>query len=402
MVKIEMSTTDELIEEVVRTTDHLSFYVADLGEVERQYAAWMECLPQVRPYYAIKCNPSPGMLTTINALGGGFDCASKAEIEAVLHLGIDASDIIYANPCKPESHLRFAKESGVEMMTFDNQDELLKIQRVYPQAKLLIRLLADDEFAAHPLGAKFGASAETTLALLQTAKQLNLDVIGCSFHVGSGCSTAMIFHHALEFCKTVCDQGAGLGFNMKLIDIGGGFPGRLNIMKGVTLGDIAKVVTKAMDDFFDSSYTFISEPGRYFCSSAFTLVTTVTSRRRVQVPGKASFMYYLGDGVYGAFNMIVNDHIPAPTPTIVGESMDIKETHESSLWGPTCDSLDCIVKGAQLPEMEVGTWLKFYPMGAYTLACAASFNGFSPAPVYYVSGRSKSVGTGRPIEEMES
>lgn len=46
-----------------------------------------------------------------------------------------ADRIIYANPCKQSSYIRFAQEVGVEIMTFDNENELLKIKQIYPKAK---------------------------------------------------------------------------------------------------------------------------------------------------------------------------------------------------------------------------------------------------------------------------
>jgi diaminopimelate decarboxylase len=51
-----------------------------------------------------------------------------------LHLLL-ADRIIYANPCKQSSYIRYAQEVGVEIMTFDNEQELLKIQQIYPHAK---------------------------------------------------------------------------------------------------------------------------------------------------------------------------------------------------------------------------------------------------------------------------
>lgn len=59
------------------------------------------------PGVAVKCNPSIGMLKTLESLGCSFDCASKGEIELVLGLGVDASRIIYANPCKQISALKY-------------------------------------------------------------------------------------------------------------------------------------------------------------------------------------------------------------------------------------------------------------------------------------------------------
>ena len=55
-----------------------------------------------------------------------------------------------------------------------------------------------------------------------------------------------------------------------------------------------------------------------------------------------------------------------------------------SIWGPTCDSLDHIASNAKLPLMDIGDWLIFEDMGAYSLSVAGSFNGFPVPKVYPV------------------
>jgi hypothetical protein len=71
-----------------------AFFLVDLGSVYRQHKLFLEKLPQVRPFYAVKCNPDPMILQSLSALGTGFDCASRAEIEAILSLNVDPSRII--------------------------------------------------------------------------------------------------------------------------------------------------------------------------------------------------------------------------------------------------------------------------------------------------------------------
>lgn len=40
----------------------------------------------------------------------------------------------------------------------------------------------------------------------------------------------------------------------------------------------------------------------------------------------------------------------------------------SQVWGPTCDSADCVYKDVLLPELRNGDWLMFPNAGAYTVA----------------------------------
>ena len=375
-----------------------SFFVADLGEVYRQLVRWKHNLPRVEPFYAVKCNPDLKVLKLLQALGTGFDCASQSEIDLVQSLGVPTENIIYANPCKAASHLRFAKHRNVKMMTFDNADELYKVQRVYPEAHLLLRILTDDEKSLCRLGLKYGAPLHTTYGLLCLAKQLGLNVIGVSFHVGSGNDNdPAVFDDACVRARKVFDEALEVGFgDLQLLDIGGGF-GHGNF------DNIAHVLNHSIDKLFPPSVRVIAEPGRYFVSSAFTLAVNVIARRLSSddVPPETaeedvekSVMYYVNDGVYGAFNCILFDHqqpIPqilshkckflhkqspmehALVTDIVEKLADENGMVRCSIWGPTCDSLDCITRECALPcVLDIGDWLYFEDMGAYT-TCASTY-----------------------------
>lgn len=75
------------------------------------------------------------VIQTLAALGTGFDCASKGEIANVFSFGVAPESIIYANPTKPISHLNFAQETNVRIMTVDSDFELQKIAKHYPNAR---------------------------------------------------------------------------------------------------------------------------------------------------------------------------------------------------------------------------------------------------------------------------
>lgn len=111
------------------------FYVFNIGDVVKKHQIWIEQMPNVVPHYAVKCNDNDVVLATLIALGSSFDCASKGEIAKVLNLGVHPDKIIFANPTKPKSHIRYAAMVGVKTMTFDCDIELQKIKAIYPDAK---------------------------------------------------------------------------------------------------------------------------------------------------------------------------------------------------------------------------------------------------------------------------
>ncbi|KAL5122014.1 Ornithine decarboxylase [Pleosporales sp. CAS-2024a] len=372
--------------------DEDAFFIADLGDVYRQHLRWKKNLARVKPHYAVKCNPDPQVLRLMSELGMGFDCASKNEIETVLRLGVDPARIIYAQPCKTKSYLRYAANAGVKQMTFDNADELYKTKQLFPHAELFLRILTDDSASLCRLSQKFGASLDTTAELLELAKKLDLNVVGVAFHVGSGASDPKAFIKAVQDARFVFDQAATFGFNMHTLDVGGGFTG------DVTFEPMAAVLSASLDEYFPPHIRVIGEPGRYYVSTAFTIACHVIARRTVPdaTLGTTSYMLYLNDGVYGNFSSIIFDH-QHPVPRVLKSGnhvlydvrpsgYDTPSQVEYSIWGPTCDGIDIISSSCTFPELlNVGDWLYFEDMGAYTKCSATKFNGFTDShDVVYV------------------
>ncbi|KAI8819976.1 pyridoxal-dependent decarboxylase [Fimicolochytrium jonesii] len=370
-----------------------AFFVGDMGEIKRQHDQWNRLLPRVEPFYAVKCNPNETILNTLANLGTGFDCASKGEIQMALDQGVDPSKIIYANPCKQVSHIRFALNAGVRMMTFDNADELRKIKLIHPTAQMVLRILTDDSRSICKLGTKFGASQAAVPHLLKTARELDMDVIGISFHVGSGCFDAQAFGDAVALARRAFDEGKNHGYEFSLLDVGGGFPG--NNAEGVNFHQIAAILGPAIDRYFGPEIRVIAEPGRYYVSSAFTLAVNVIARREIDASGDDHpyFMYYVNDGMYASFNCLTFDHAIV-TPRVLARANQFlynqpttgsESEFPCSIWGPTCDSIDCIGKKFSLPELQVGDWLNFDNMGAYTMCAASEFNGFKKSKIIFTN-----------------
>jgi ornithine decarboxylase len=269
--------TDETLEQVLQrglasraiSGEESAFFACDLSAVYEAVQLWRNSAigSRVEIFYAVKCNPSPVVLHFLSLLGMSFDCASSAEINQVLSLPTAPRPdrIIFANPCKPASFVRAAQANGVEMMTFDNADELHKIKRYSPNAKLVLRMLTDDSKSLCRLGLKFGAPLSTCPGLLSLAKSLGLNVIGVSFHVGSGCKDPMQFADAVWRARKVFDMGKDVGYEFKFLDVGGGF-------ERETFEEMSLVVKDSLDLYFPESegVRVVAEPGRFLVSSGMS------------------------------------------------------------------------------------------------------------------------------------
>ncbi|XP_033859456.3 ornithine decarboxylase-like [Acipenser ruthenus] len=383
---------EQKINEVFLSDDKDAFYVADLGDVIKKHMRWTRALPRVTPYYAVKCNDSKAVVMTLASLGAGFDCASKNEIQLVQSTSVSPERIIYANPCKQVSQIKYAAAHGVQMMTFDSEVELAKVSRSNSNAKLVLRIATDDSKAVCRLSVKFGATLKSCRFLLECAMELGVDVIGVSFHVGSGCTDPETFTQAISDARCVFDMGAEHGFNMNLLDIGGGFPGSEDVK--MNFAEFTAVINAALDKYFpvESGVGVIAEPGRYYVESAYTLAVNVIAKKVVfrededDGANDRTLMYYVNDGVYGSFKCILLDHVDVRLVLHKKPKHD-ERFYSCSIWGPTCHGLDRIVELCDMPDLQVGDWMLFENMGAYTVAASSTFSGFQKPDIHYVMSR---------------
>ncbi|XP_049547436.1 ornithine decarboxylase-like [Anopheles darlingi] len=383
---------DRIIE--AGTREH-PLHVLDLDDVVRKHLNWLRTMPRVTPFYAVKCNDDPAILATLARLGTGFDCASEVEIRTILGLGVKPERILFAHPIKSIPALAFARSHGIRRMTFDNECELEKVAKAYPDAELVLRIRHDADQALIPLGKKFGCNPRGDgLGLMDRAHELGVKVIGVSFHVGCGSLDADCFYHAIESVRVVFDYAQSkLGTRLELVDIGGGFPGD----NDKPIQAYAEAVQRGLQEFFPNpeEVTVIAEPGRYYVGSAVTLLSTIQGKKVIYDPefGQrekiAQIMYYINDGVFGTlFDWLslrqIKDLYPA-VPLIRRERRN-EATFPTTIWGPTCDSTDIVCENVDFPEHQIGDYIVFDNLGAYGMPFATNFNGFpKPTVQVYVS-----------------
>jgi len=338
----------------------------------------------------VKSNPDMNIIRTLMILGVNFDCASKGEIEQVLSLGAEPTQIIYANPAKGFEHILYAKEKDVKQMTFDNLAELKKIIQYFPNAELVLRISSNDTMSLLPFGYKFGARRDDAFALIAACAELKANLIGISFHVGSGCYSPVAFIDTLHRAREMFYEAEKHGLKLSLLDIGGGFPG--DNEGTITFSEIASAFAPVIDSLFPSDIHVIAEPGRFFCTSTTTVALQIYAKREYllrrvdpetnDITDIKETQYYCPDGVYGNFNNIIYDHAKPICRPLYEPPLDAL-MYNSTFFGPTCDSIDVIAKNISFPDMQLGDWIYFNNMGAYTIAAGSCFNGFERPPIYY-------------------
>lgn len=356
--------------------------VVDLEAVAANYEAMRRNLPNAKIYYAVKANPASEIVSLLVAAGSRFDAASRPEIESCLRCGAKASDISFGNTVKKESDIAWAHAQGVGLFAFDSEEELLKISRAAPGARVFCRLLMTCEGAEWPLSRKFGCEAEMAEELLLSALDLGLSPCGLSFHVGSQQTDLAQWDLAVGRAAEVFARLEARGLSLTLLNLGGGFP--IRYRKDVPDGsDCAAAVEAAVARHFGNHPPdLIVEPGRSLVGGAGILSAEVVlvSRKSKEDPIR---WVYLDAGKFGGLAETMDESIQYRI-----------ETDRSGpdgpvvLAGPTCDSADILYEkaGYEMPlDLRIGDRVRILSAGAYTTSYSAvNFNGFEPLRAYFV------------------
>ncbi|MFI5382198.1 MAG: type III PLP-dependent enzyme [Tepidisphaerales bacterium] len=359
-------------------------FVVDHEQLRHNFGQFRKYLPRVQPYFAVKANSLPEIVRTLYKAGSSFDVASMPEFDIVYENIKDLpakarqdyiwDKIIYANPIKSQATLERLDEYK-PLVTYDNPAEIGKIREHAPHAGLALRIKVPNTGAMVELSSKFGAEPGESVSLIRAAHDAGLIVEGLSFHVGSQTTNFENYVQAIHLARGIFDEAASRGFNLKLLDIGGGFPARYDD-EVKPFRSLASKLNRELDRLFPNT-EILAEPGRFMVATACTLVATIIGK--AERGGK--LCYYIDDGVYHTFSGIIFDHCKYPVRAFKEGPSRI-----CSVFGPTCDALDTIALAEELPEnLELGDLVYSPNIGAYSHASSTYFNGFPPATVVHIN-----------------
>jgi ornithine decarboxylase len=357
--------------------------VVDLDTVAEAYDMLRHYLPLARVYYAVKANPAPEVVSMLNARGSSFDVASRGEIDLCLRLGVSADHISFGNTIKKERDIAYAFERGVGLFAFDSELELEKLARVAPGARVFCRILVECEGAEWPLSRKFGCSPEMAADLLRHARDYGLDPYGVSFHVGSQQTDLNQWNVAVGRAAAMFSLLAESDINLRMVNIGGGFPARY--MREVPmLEQYADAVMTAMTRHFGNDLPeIIVEPGRSIVGDAGVIQSEVVLISNKSADDEKRWVY-LDVGKFNGLIETMDESIKYRITT----PCDGGPCGPAVLAGPTCDSADILYEKTeyQLPlDLKVGDKIEILSTGAYTSSYASvNFNGFAPIKTYCI------------------
>ena len=391
--------------------------VFDVDRVEANFRALQRALPLARIYYAVKANPAAPVLRRLVTLASSFDAASYEEVAACLDAGARPEAISFGNTIKKASAIRGAFERGVSLFAFDSAEELEKLAKHAPGARVYCRILVANEGADWPLSRKFGTSVEQARELMLRAADMGLDPYGLSFHVGSQQTTTRAYEVAIGKVAMLFTDLTEAGVNLRMMNLGGGFPTRYrdDVPEIDQFGDA--IMTAMTEHFGNALPEMLIEPGRFIVGDAGVVSAEVVlvSRRDPDDPVRWVYLdivrFVVGDaGVVSAEVVLVSRRDPNdPVRWVyldIGRFGGLAETegeaikyriltpHDGTpmgpvaIAGPTCDGADILYEKSnyRLPlALTSGDRVELLSTGAYVTTYASQrFNGFAPLAEHYL------------------
>ena len=359
------------------------FLVVDLDVIERNYRRLRKVLPQAKVFYAVKANPARPVLDRLAGLGSSFDAASLSEVETCLDTGAVADRISYGNTIKKQADIARAFDLGVRLFAFDSEPELRKLAASAPGSSVYCRIALEATGANWPLSRKFGCSLDMARDLLLMAADLGLDPHGLSFHVGSQQCNIDQWEVAIGKSAMVFSDLADRGIELKLLNLGGGYPTRYR-HDVPSLDNIAETIHTALVKHFGNRMPdLLIEPGRAIVADAGVLRSEVVLVSYRDYTGGQRWVY-LDVGTFGGLAETQNDAIEYRFQT----SRDGAKSGPVMLAGPTCDGADILYQNAgyDMPlNLQAGDTVDILAAGAYTTTYSSvGFNGFAPLQAHYI------------------
>ena len=333
-----------------------------------------------RVLYAVKANDDAEVVQTLYSAGiGHFDCASLPEVALVSGLCPRAT-CYFMVPVSPRGDVgRAQQEFGVRHFMVDHPDRLdaLAEEIEFDRCVVFARMAVSHASAMMDLSSKFGAPPGDIPRLLSLIGERGAEP-ALAFNVGSLVTHPEAYRHAIAIAAEILSS---LPFQVRLIDIGGGFPRAYPGFPVPPLDAYFQSVSEAARTLpLAANGELMAEPGRALAAPGMSAVVEVLLRKDGRL--------YINDGMFGVFwELRFKAHLRfAARAWRSGEPLQ-GETASFTLCGPTCDSSDILPGDVELPAgIRAGDYIQFGEIGAYSLSGRTRFNGLYSDRIVRITG----------------
>ncbi len=363
-------------------------YIYSRAALEAAFGAYQQALADCDHLvcYAVKANSNLAVLNVLARLGAGFDIVSAGELERVVAAGGEPGKIVFSGVGKKPEEMARALQLGIHCFNLESAAELEVLNRVAGELGLVapvsVRVNPDVDAKTHPYIStglrenKFGVTMEEALQVYRRAAELtHIEVIGLDCHIGSQLTQLSPFLDALRRLLALIDALAGLGIEIRHLDLGGGLGVRYRDETPPSIGEYIAAIRRELDS---RKLTLMFEPGRSIAANAGLLVTRVEYLKPTPQHNFALVDAAMNDMIRPALYQAWLEIQPV-------EPHDKAEKLSWDVVGPVCETGDFLGKDRELGLVQ-GDLLAMFGAGAYGFSMSSNYNSRGRAPELMVDG----------------
>ena len=363
-------------------------YIYSRAALEAAFGEYRQALADCEHLvcYAVKANSNLAVLNVLARLGAGFDIVSAGELERVVAAGGEPGNIVFSGVAKKPGEMARALQLGIHCFNLESAAELEVLNRVAGElgmvAPVSVRVNPDVDAKTHPYIStglrenKFGVTMDEALQVYQRATALShIEVIGLDCHIGSQLTQLSPFLDALRRLLQLIDTLAGIGIEIRHLDLGGGLGVRYRDETPPSISDYIAAIRRELGN---RKLKLMFEPGRSIAANAGLLVTRVEYLKPTPLHNFALVDAAMNDMIRPALYQAWLDIQPV-------ERRDNAPKLSWDVVGPVCETGDFLGKDREL-SLEQGDLLALFGAGAYGFSMSSNYNSRGRAPELMVDG----------------
>ncbi|HDY65094.1 MAG TPA: diaminopimelate decarboxylase [Phycisphaerae bacterium] len=337
--------------------------------------------------FSVKSLGNLHVLKLLVGEGCGFDIVSGGELARVLAAGGEAEKVAFAGVGKTDVEIGEAIEAGVGLFNVESVAEFENLSRLAAVAGKKVRAglrinpdVYDPKTHAYTITGKketkFGVDIDRAVEFFERFgrdEHVTLDVI--DFHIGSPIYSPEPYVQAIQKTLGLVEDLRAKGFEIRAIDLGGGFAADYEEGKSPSAEEYAEAIVPLLKD---TGLKVILEPGRFIACNAGILLSRVLytkqggEKRFVIVDAATTDL--IRPALYQAEHFIypaaLDDSSATPQRRMDfappgGQVVDIV--------GGVCESSDVLGAGRCLPPLNRGDLVAIFSAGAYSFVMSSQY-----------------------------
>jgi diaminopimelate decarboxylase len=374
------------------------------AKAKELHKAYSKFKGQIKVAYSIKANFTPAVVKTFMKDGMAFDLTSLGELYFIKQCKADPENIIYTSVTEELEEYIEVLQSGVRRIvvsSFNGMTNLAKAAskvggggavpltmiRVNPEVGVKAEVRAsyrNSKFGVPFNGGTIDSAAKMVKHLMGSDL---LKFEGFHFHLGSQITDFSCYTHALDKMDAFITKmkKENPAFQVNTFDIGGGTPIFYNDPVP-TPAQMAENHISKLNQLAEThgTFTLMIESGRFLVAESSILVSRIVNTKEYNehkiVIVDAGYHILLDAAL---LKQEYPQEVVPVVPDSKGKTTALATVKNIHLAGRLCDTYDVfpLSKVSDLNESEVGRYVSFYNVGAYSVVFNMPFHCQTKPPI---------------------